>query len=173
MKREDAQKMCQEIRHYLTSGNPIWNKNDVEEALNMAIDALSEPSGDLISRADAIEALGEEPEIILDTDAEWEMHDRWVDAMTSIKTLPSAEAKTKCIAQIKVDVDEIVERIKEEYDTTDGWIPCSERLPSERQKGEWVEDGCVTKCNICGEVKEFPHWNFCPNCGAYMRGEEE
>lgn len=41
----------------------------------------------------------------------------------------SAEATTKCIAQIKVDVDEIVERIKEEYDITDGWIPCSERLP--------------------------------------------
>ena len=64
------------------------------EALDMAIQALSEPNGDLISRADAIEALGEEPEIILDTDAEWEMHDRWVDAMASMKSLPSAEPKT-------------------------------------------------------------------------------
>lgn len=53
-----------------------------------------EDKTDLISRADAIEALGEEPEIILDTDAEWEMHDRWVDAMASMKSLPSAEPKT-------------------------------------------------------------------------------
>lgn len=44
---------------------------------------------------------------------------------------PSAEAKTKCIAQIKVDTEELARRIKEEYDITDGWIPCSERLPEE------------------------------------------
>lgn len=46
----------------------------------------------------------------------------------------SADAKTKCIAQIKVDTEEIVSRIKEEYDITDGWIPCSERLPKEKQE---------------------------------------
>ena len=32
----------------------------------------------------------------------------------------STETKTKCIAQIKVDTEEIVRRIKEEYDI---WIP--------------------------------------------------
>lgn len=57
MKREDAQKMCQEIRHYLTCGNPVWDKDDVEEALSMAIEALSKPNGDLISRQDAIECV--------------------------------------------------------------------------------------------------------------------
>ena len=60
-----------------------------------------------------------------------------------IKEVPSAEAETKCIAQIKVDVDEIVERIKEEYDIVDGWIPCSERLPDEER---WV---LVTVENEC------------------------
>lgn len=90
MKREDAQKMCQEIRHYLTSGNPVWNKNDVEEALNMAIDALSEQSGDLISRADAIAAMGEEPEIWTDTDEEWAYHNAWVEHISALKALPSA-----------------------------------------------------------------------------------
>ena len=43
-----------------------------------------------------------------------------------------AEPKTKCIAQIEVDTEEVVKRIKEEYDITDSWIPVSERLPSER-----------------------------------------
>lgn len=39
------------------------------------------------------------------------------------------EAKTKCIAQIKVDTEELVKRIKEEYDIADGWIPVSKQLP--------------------------------------------
>ena len=63
-------------------------------------------------------------------------------------------------------------------------IEALEQLPSaqpERPKGEWVndiayydEDGCpcvVTRCNQCGEVSEA--FNFCPNCGADMRGEED
>ena len=38
----------------------------------------------------------------------------------ALKELPSAEAETKCVAQIKVDTEEIVRRIKEEYDITEG-----------------------------------------------------
>ena len=34
--------------------------------------------------------------------------------------------------------------------------------------GEWVEDGAIVKCDKCGEHKQFPHWKFCPNCGANM-----
>ena len=42
-------------------------------------------------------------------------------------------------------------------------------LDSAEKTGEWIEDGCVEKCKDCGEQKRFPHWNFCPNCGADMR----
>lgn len=42
-----------------------------------------------------------------------------------------AEPKTKCVARIDVDTEEVVKRIKEEYDITDGWIPCSKRLQKE------------------------------------------
>ena len=38
----------------------------------------------------------------------------------------------KCVARIEVDTEEIIRRIKEEYDITDSWIPVSERLPSEK-----------------------------------------
>lgn len=41
------------------------------------------------------------------------------------------EPKTKYVAQIEVDTEEVVKRIKEEYDITDGWVPCSKRLPSD------------------------------------------
>ena len=40
MTREETIDMCMEIRDYLTSGNPIWDKDKVGEALDMAIEAL-------------------------------------------------------------------------------------------------------------------------------------
>ena len=46
----------------------------------------------------------------------------------------------------------------------------------EKPQGEWVEgyhDGFTTHdCSICGHSKESTHlqYNFCPNCGADMRG---
>ena len=42
MTKKEAINMCMEVRHYLTQGNPIWDKNKVSEALDMAIEALSE-----------------------------------------------------------------------------------------------------------------------------------
>lgn len=62
-------------------------------------------------------------------------------------------------------------------------------LPSaqpERDKGEWIGtefDGYADgnpvyyewKCSVCGCVveDEEPAWNYCPNCGADMRGEQD
>lgn len=50
----------------------------------------------------------------------------------------------------------------------------------ERKKGKWIIDGECVDCSVCRHdkwsrvpfedlVKRF---NFCPNCGADMRGEE-
>lgn len=53
-------------------------------------------------------------------------------------------------------------------------------LQPERKNGEWtIDEDCEGKsrtvtCNLCG-YEEF-NWhnpNFCPNCGAYMRGEQD
>ena len=42
----------------------------------------------------------------------------------------------------------------------------------ENVKGEWIEDGALTKCSVCGNTSEFCGTeNFCYNCGADMRGE--
>ena len=41
-------------------------------------------------------------------------------------------------------------------------------------QGEWIEDGYLDKpcvCSYCGEeVREYVKFNFCPNCGARMKG---
>ena len=61
-------------------------------------------------------------------------------------------------------------------------IDVIESLPSvepERKKGEWTGDFCsccgVSKYNyikmVDDECGPFGTWNFCPSCGADMRGE--
>ena len=54
--------------------------------------------------------------------------------------------------------------------------------PVDRKKGRWISadaifGGVPFYCSECGEntldtVMGKPRWNFCPNCGAEMRGEE-
>lgn len=41
----------------------------------------------------------------------------------------------------------------------------------ERPKGEWIVSGLDYKCSNCGMLPYFRQYNFCPNCGADMRGE--
>ena len=70
------------------------------------------------------------------------------------------------------------------------WVAPSdviERLPSaqsERKKGKWIDPSnngvwrydqkAYAECSVCGK-KQFLGYrmNYCPNCGADMRGEEE
>lgn len=46
---------------------------------------------------------------------------------------------------------------------------------AERKTGKWVDypivDGCL-QCSVCG-ILRFDEANYCPNCGADMRGEAD
>ena len=46
-------------------------------------------------------------------------------------------------------------------------------LEADRPQGEWIDIGGYEVCKNCHEVKRFPHWNFCPNCGARMKGVDD
>ena len=95
------------------------------------------PFEDALKHADKMQTMNDQHTV--DHDRDWIIGciehdgfiktDRFDKANQIILDALSAEAKTKCVAQIKVDTEEVARRIKEEYDITDGWIPCSEKLP--------------------------------------------
>ena len=49
-----------------------------------------------------------------------------------------------------------------------------ERLPAEDVRpvvrGHWLKNGYSIRCSECGYDMPFAVRNFCPNCGADMRG---
>ena len=64
--------------------------------------------------------------------------------------------------------------------TYDMLVDYIESIPSAERKGEWIEhrpptnDYCgMVECPFCGEelVGEPTDFNYCPNCGARMKGE--
>lgn len=60
----------------------------------------------------------------------------------------SAQQPARLIAQVNIDTDEVISRIKEDYYIGE-WIPCSERLPDEF--GEYL----VTKKAIGWNCEEY------------------
>ncbi len=51
-------------------------------------------------------------------------------------------------------------------------------IEPERKTGKWESyiismfDGEGCRCSECG-FEGVPYWDFCPNCGADMRGEQD
>ena len=50
------------------------------------------------------------------------------------------------------------------------------QMPSaqtERKTGRWIDMDDHALCSLCGATHYGVDKNYCPNCGAYMRGEDE
>ena len=78
---------------------------------------------------------------------------------------------------------ELSEKVADEMLFIDAIVDEIENIPSaepERHRGEWIEDGHergFSECSKCGyiavSVITERLYNFCPNCGADMRGTDE
>ena len=95
---------------------------------------------EVISKLAAIDALGEAPEVWMDTPEEFAALNQWEYDVAAIKAVPSVQ----------------------------------------RKKGKWnAHKDCEGKtrritCNLCGWQSHSLCWydyNYCPNCGADMRGK--
>ena len=129
---------------------------------------------DLISRQAAIEAIKR---------AIWDKYTA-KDAIDAVCNVPSAEPEYR--------LDEWCTDCKE-YDQERNCCPrvnhviraTLQEVQTERKKGRWIEtddgwDGVYYECSCCKEaftlIDGTPTdnlYNYCPNCGAEMRGEED
>lgn len=142
---------------------------------------------DLIRRSGAIEAVCEE--------CEWERkcHEE-CQHIETLKSLPSAET-VDCTDFVLWLLDEIMDEENWELNAVangeiiarklkklgllkvkDGYYV---RTPSaEAVTGEWIQkdmyaDRFCSKCNYTVWDSEAEEYNFCPNCGAKMKGGED
>ena len=79
-----------------------------------------------------------------------------------------------------IDADELLEHVWD-ADTRVGYVQVVDRQDienaptiEERKKGKWIPfDYPWYRCSECGAVRENKSFleNYCPNCGADMRGE--
>ena len=88
-----------------------------------------------------------------------------------------------------IDRQSAIEAVMECYDNDELFEVYEEKLRElppaqpERIKGRWISADAIFGgepfyCSECGEntrdtVMGKPRWNFCPNCGADMRGEQD
>ena len=83
---------------------------------------------------------------------------RLIDANELITAFPCGETvRTECVRATIGHMPTIEERKKGK------WIVCTERVEETFHTG--------SRCSVCNYWKPMGIWNFCPNCGADMRGE--
>ena len=153
MTREEAIKKINAIKKYLTAGNPIWDVREIDEVLDMAIDALTyqnltKPNNtcevDLISREDAIEAIqnayckpckerGDDHNEVRCRACDFDDAIIQIDALPSVEVISQSEQYKKGFEDAKrailVEYAREIENMQKRDVQLNGWIPCSERLP--------------------------------------------
>ena len=82
--------------------------------------------------------------------------------------------KFKCEIYMAIEALRQVEELEAEIDVLNWTI---EKLSKERPEGRWISNGIpestLRGCSACGYTCGAYTFNYCPNCGAEMRGEEE
>ncbi len=125
---------------------------------------------DLISRQDAIDALGEEPPVWYDGEDEIAERNQWRRDKAAIESLPSADA-----VQIPIKLEKRYPQSRDE-DITDAFMRgyLAGRSSADRPTGKWIPNHHgFWYCSECGlRVLVYAKGNYYPNCGAKMGGGE-
>ena len=187
MTRDEAKAIISDLIEWYTEdlGARLGMSMGKDEYMD-ALDALWHgPEGELISRADAIDAVDR----IKSTD-------NWQGAVIALlSALPSAEPPTgELISRADAVKAVIAQRHRAELSDYNFDLGLAEdairHLPSaEAVQGEWIgynadkEDWLRTdgtpiflvcdKCNGTVINNGSAHWNYCPNCGARMKGGDD
>ena len=76
--------------------------------------------------------------------------------------------------------DDDISTIKWKYKDTDDWTTAEvsdliKAYEEQRPQGEWVWRSTAQWCSECNALKprKYPYSNYCPNCGAKMKGGTE
>ena len=88
----------------------------------------------------------------------------YTECMKTILSLPSVEPKTECIAQIRIDPDDIEDLVNKKVNETVDKM-------SEPKKGHWIDEETNYLCSECHRGC-WVNSDYCPWCGADMRGEK-
>ena len=80
------------------------------------------------------------------------------DAVEAVESLPSAQPEH--IVKV-INAQPTIEPERKRGK----WIICTEAFE------ETFHTGC--RCSVCNYWKPMGIWNFCPNCGAEMKGDQD
>ena len=171
---------------------------------------------DLISRADAIEAVMNTEPVVFDSQS-LEPHQKTKDVIDALSALPSAELPNlkqefesadrpthdctnliQWLLEAAMDEEDwrenadaygeiICRKLKKLglLDTKDGYYIRTPLAYDDRPSGEWIVKDDDLVCDQCGESAPIHHVicngtvgiqdfsNYCPSCGAKMKGGEE
>lgn len=127
-----------------------------------------EPKGDLISRS-ALKEQFNHLEMVTNNSslieqAEYKMLMTCISLIDNAPTVEPCYQTTSCLDCKNYD--------KETHNCPRYCEVIKEAIKS-RPKGEWIVSGLDYQCSNCGMVPCFRQDNFCPNCGAKMKGGKE
>jgi len=110
---------------------------------------------------------------LIDADAVLEKAEKEREYLKARGLLGAEHILTKYVRNLVDDAPSVKER-SYEMGYQDG---CEDGLQGIRPKSEWIKMsdryGVYFACKKCGYDRERAITNFCPNCGADMRGRED
>lgn len=105
-----------------------------------------------------------------------------IDNLPTIEVSEDAISREWVLEKMLAEAEHYNDEVKHGYHNCELIVYDAPSVVPNRPKGKWIDDlddrGFFNKCSLCGynNVESYyhkPHPNFCPKCGADMRGNKE